>query len=69
VTVNGIFKPIALVRGRAVATWRMPAGEVVLEPFGPVARADRDALDADAQDVMRFLAAVPESPDAPTQHR
>jgi hypothetical protein len=69
VTVNGIFKPIALVRGRAVATWRMPAGEVVLEPFGPVARADREALDADAQDVRRFLAAVPESADAPTQHR
>jgi len=69
VTVNGIFKAIALVRGRAVGTWRMPQGEVVLEPFGRVARADRDALDADAQDVRRFLGAVPESPDAPTQHR
>ena len=69
VTVNGIFRPIALVRGRAVGTWRMPAGEVVLEPFGRIARADREALGADARDVMRFLAAVPESPDAPTQHR
>ncbi len=69
VTVNGIFRPIAIIRGRAVATWRMPAGEVVLEPFGPIARVDREALDADAQDVVRFLAAVPDSPDAPTQHR
>jgi uncharacterized protein YcaQ len=56
VTRNGIFRPIALVKGRAVATWTMPKGEVELKPFGRLNRADRSALDADAADVPRFLA-------------
>jgi hypothetical protein len=55
VTRNGIFKAIALVRGRAVATWTMPAGEVVLEPFGTIPRAAGAALAKDAKDVVRFL--------------
>lgn len=55
VTLNGIFRPIALVKGKAVATWTMPKGEVELKPFGRLARADRAALDADADDVRRFL--------------
>ena len=56
VTSNGIFKPIALVAGKAVATWRMPGGEVVLEPFTKrlPAGAAR-ALNDDARDVVRFL--------------
>ena len=57
VTINGIFKPIALVEGRAVATWTMPKGEVTLAPFGRLRAADRDALEADASDVARFLTA------------
>jgi winged helix DNA-binding protein len=56
VTVNGLFRPFALVRGRAVATWSLPAGEPVLEPFGRLSRADAAALEAEAQDVVRFLA-------------
>jgi hypothetical protein len=32
VTVNGIFRPFALVKGRAVATWTIAAGKVVLKP-------------------------------------
>jgi len=56
VTVNGIFRPIALVRGRAVATWTMPRGEVVLAPFGEVADGEASALAADATDVVRYLA-------------
>jgi hypothetical protein len=56
VTVNGIFRPFALVRGRAVGSWGMPGGEVVLEPFGHLGRADAAALDAEAQDVRRFFA-------------
>jgi hypothetical protein len=55
VTVNGIFRPFALVRGRAAASWSMPRGEVVLEPFGRLGRADVAALDVEAQDVVRFL--------------
>jgi hypothetical protein len=56
VTVNGIFRPFALVRGRAVGSWGMPGGEVVLEPFGHLGRTDAAALDAEAQDVRRFFA-------------
>lgn len=58
VTVNGIFRPFALVRGRAVATWSMPAGKVVLEPFARLLRKDAAALEADALDVVRYLAPV-----------
>jgi Winged helix DNA-binding domain len=55
VTVNGIFRPFALVDGRAVATWRLAGKQVVLAPFGPLNPADEAALDADAVDVQRFL--------------
>ena len=56
VTINGIFKPIALVGGRGVATWTMPKGQVELAPFGRLRSADRRALEADAADLTRFLA-------------
>jgi len=56
VTMNGIFKPFALVRGRAVATWRMPGGRVALEPFGTISDAVLADLDREARDVERFLA-------------
>ncbi len=56
ITVNGLFRPFALVRGRATATWSMPAGRVLLEPFRRLSREDAAALAADAEDVARFLA-------------
>jgi hypothetical protein len=56
IAAGGLFRPFALVRGRAVATWSMRAGQVVLAPFGRLARADAAALEADAADVVRFLA-------------
>jgi winged helix DNA-binding protein len=56
VTVGGVFRPFALVGGRAAATWSLRAGEVVLEPFGRLMRKDAAALSADAKDVVRFLA-------------
>jgi hypothetical protein len=55
VTVNGIFRPFALVRGRAAASWSMPRGEVVLESFGRLSKADAAALEEEAGDVVRFL--------------
>jgi Winged helix DNA-binding domain len=55
VTVNGIFRPFALVGGRAAATWGLRDGAVVLEPFGRLGRAERAVLDAEAADVVRFL--------------
>ncbi len=56
ITVNGLFRPFALVRGRATATWSMPAGKVLLEPLDRLSREDAVALAADAEDVVRFLA-------------
>jgi hypothetical protein len=55
VVSGGTFRPFALVRGRGVATWRLMDGRVELAPFARLARADAAALDADAEDVMRFL--------------
>lgn len=52
-----MFRPFALVHGRAAATWRLSGAEVALEPFGRLATADRAALEEDAADVARFLAA------------
>jgi hypothetical protein len=54
-TVNGIFRPFALVRGRAVATWTMPGGSILLQPFATVSGRDRAALASDAVAVARFL--------------
>ncbi len=56
VTLNGIFRPFALVGGRAVATWSMPGGRVRLEPFGPISATVLADLEREARDVERFLA-------------
>jgi uncharacterized protein YcaQ len=56
VTVNGLFRPFALVRGRAVATWSFAAGKVELRPFERLMRRDEIALREDALDVARYLA-------------
>jgi hypothetical protein len=57
VTINGIFRPFALVGGRAVAIWRFANGKVSIEPLGKVAKKALAELEADAHDVERFLAA------------
>jgi Winged helix DNA-binding domain len=57
ITVNGIFRPFALVEGRAAGTWTMPGGRVALKPFGLLRSADAAALEEDAADVVRFLSA------------
>jgi len=55
ITVNGLFRPFALACGRAVATWTIAGGQVVLAPFAALDPETQEALDADAADVMRFL--------------
>lgn len=53
---GGVFRSFALVDGRAVATWTIRRHRLELEPFRRIAPADREALEADAQAVARFLA-------------
>ncbi len=55
VTTNGIFRPFAMVEGRAVATWRYAGGEVEIEPLGRLRKAVRGELESDAAAVERYL--------------
>ncbi len=57
VTSNGIFRPVALVGGRAVATWGLAAGRLTRDPLPGVQIAASDArgLDADAERVVAYL--------------
>jgi len=56
VTINGIFRPFALVGGRAVALWRYAGGKVTIEHLGKVSKKAAAALEADAAAVEEFLA-------------
>jgi hypothetical protein len=56
VTNNGVFRPFALVGGRAVSTWRFKAGKVEIEHLGKVTKKAAAALDADARAVEEFIA-------------
>lgn len=55
VTNNGLFRPFAMVKGRAVATWRLNSGKVSIEPLGRVTKKASAALEAEAADVERFM--------------
>lgn len=57
VTNNGIFRPFALVGGRAVATWGYAGGEVTIKPLGKVTKQAAAALERDGRAVEEFLAA------------
>ncbi len=54
-TVNGLFRPFALVGGRAVATWRQTGQEIQLEPLGKLADRDAAALVKDAREMVSYL--------------
>jgi hypothetical protein len=56
VTTNGIFRPFAMVDGRAVGTWKLNRGKVTIEPLGRIGKQANAALAADAADVERFMA-------------
>lgn len=57
VTMNGLFRPFALVDGKAAGIWSWTGGSVALEPFGPLGADVSAALAAEASDVQRFLGA------------
>ncbi len=56
VTNNGVFRPFALVDGRAVATWRFTRGKVGIEHLERVPKRAAAALEAEARAVETFLA-------------
>ena len=55
VTVNGIFRPVALVAGRVAATWRLADGMVTIEPRQPLSAEVLDALSLEGTAVLRYL--------------
>jgi Winged helix DNA-binding domain len=55
VTVNGLFRPLALVSGRAAGIWAYRRGQVELDPFEPLPAGVAAALAVEADDVLRFL--------------
>lgn len=55
VTSNGLFRPFALIEGKAAATWTLPGGRVDLEPFRRFTANERETLEGEARDVRRFL--------------
>jgi hypothetical protein len=55
VTTNGLFRPFAMVAGRAVATWGLSGATVELRPLEDIAPGDLAALHGDAAAVLRFL--------------
>lgn len=57
VTNNGLFRPFALVEGRAVATWKLAGGKVTIEHLGKVSKQDAAALETDARRVLEFFGA------------
>jgi hypothetical protein len=59
VTNNGLFRPFAMVEGRAVATWRLSGGKVTIEHLGKVKNKDAAALEADAERVLEFMGSSP----------
>ena len=52
---GGMFRSFALVGGRAVGTWALSGDQVSLTLLEDVSPAHRRALEADAEDLRRFL--------------
>jgi hypothetical protein len=55
VTNNGLFRPVALVGGRVVATWGLADGTLTIRTLEPVDATATEALRKDAAAVLRFL--------------
>ena len=55
VTSNGLFRPFALVDGRAAAIWKLAGGKVEIEPLTRIKAKDFATLRTEAADVARFL--------------
>jgi hypothetical protein len=56
---GGLFRPMLLVDGRTAGTWSLASGRVELAPFEDLAPGVASAVETDARDVERYLAAGP----------
>ena len=59
---GGFLRPVAIQAGKAVATWeyrKAKRPEVVVEPFEGLAPATEAGLEAETEDLGRFLGAAP----------
>jgi hypothetical protein len=61
VTTNGVFRPVALVDGRVVATWGLAGRVVSIKPLEAISAAALEALVEDAAHVLSFLG-LPDTP-------
>ncbi len=52
---GGVFRPFALVEGRAAAAWGIQDGKVWIEPFGDLPPGAGEALERDGRAVLRYL--------------
>jgi hypothetical protein len=59
VTSNGLFRPVALVDGRVVASWGLADGTVTIRLLEQVDAAALAALRKDAAAVLRFFGLPP----------
>jgi hypothetical protein len=55
VTDNGLFRPFALVGGRAVATWRLSGRKLEVQPLGRMTKETTAALEKEAAAVLAYL--------------
>jgi hypothetical protein len=55
IAVGGVFRPFALVDGKAAATWGLSGNRITIRPFRPLREQDQSALAQDARRVLRFL--------------
>jgi Winged helix DNA-binding domain len=55
IVTGGLFRPFAIVDGRAVASWQIREGKLSIEPLEPVSSADLMALERDGENVVRYL--------------
>jgi hypothetical protein len=53
---NGIFAPTVMLHGRAVGTWKLTAGQVVVTPFADAEQPATAPLAEAAAAVERFYA-------------
>lgn len=55
ITVNGLFRSMLLVRGRAAGGWTLSSGVLRVRPFATLAPAVAASLEGETEDIARFL--------------